>query len=117
MTDLVGRRVGAVEGTTSADFVLSSGARLVLSSDINSALDQLGTSKTEAVVFDRPVLRYLLNQRPDLDFRISEASYQPQDYGFAVGFSSPIHNSLVVALLQIRESGEMQEIVERWLGP
>jgi polar amino acid transport system substrate-binding protein len=114
--ELGGRDVGVVAGTTSEQFVLDSRARPVAAADIAEAVDQLLAGETDAVVFDRPILRYALSQRPDTALALSPLSYRPQNYGFAVAFGSPLAPDLDVALLALQEAGGLEGIEERWLG-
>ena len=114
---LSGRRVGTVAGTTSAEFATASGARLVPAADIESALSDLQAERTEALVFDRPILRYILEQNPTLALQLSEASYRPLGYGFAVRTDLPVRQRIGIALLRLTESGEAEAIAIKWLGP
>ncbi len=115
--DLAGRRVGSVAGTTSAEFASENGARLQAVADIDAAFADLQAERTEAIVFDRPILRYLLARNPGTDFLISEPSYRPQGYGFALAMDSAVRQEIVVAILRLQESGELDAIAEVWLGP
>ena len=115
--NLAGRRVGSVAGTTSAEFVSANRARLLEAADIDAAFADLQAERTEALVFDRPILRYLLARNPGTDFVISEASYRPQGYGFAVAPNSGFRQEIVTALLRLQESGELDAIADGWLGP
>ncbi|OGQ79108.1 MAG: hypothetical protein A2289_02955 [Deltaproteobacteria bacterium RIFOXYA12_FULL_58_15] len=114
--ELKGRKVGAADGTTSSRFVRQHGGTLVAARDLPSAVADLQAGRTEAVVFDRPALRYLLRQNSGWDLEIAAASYEPQGYGFAVALGSPLLHSMNVALLTLHESGELDDIVSRWLG-
>lgn len=119
--ELGGRDVGVVAGTTSEQFALDSRARPVAAPDIGEAIDQLLAGETDAVVFDRPILRYALGryalgERPGAELELSPLSYQPQNYGFAVAPDSPLAADLDVALLELQEAGDLARIEERWLG-
>jgi polar amino acid transport system substrate-binding protein len=114
--ELRGRRVGVVAGTTSGDFAESYGARPVAAADIGQAIDALVGGATEAVVFDRPMLRYALGESPELPLLLSQASYRPQNYGFAVGRESDLAEVLEIALLGLQESGERLAIEVSGLG-
>jgi polar amino acid transport system substrate-binding protein len=114
--ELRGRRVGVVAGTTSESFAASFGARAVPSPGIDQAIGALVAGDTDAVVFDRPMLRYAIGQSPELPLLLSEASYRPQNYGFAVAPDSALAPALDVALLELQESGDLLAIEESWLG-
>lgn len=114
--ELRGRPVGVVDGTTSEDFVASYGGRIVASPDLDTAIAALVAGETDAVVFDRPMLRYALTQTPELDLNLSTVSYRPQNYGFAVPRELPLADALDIAVLRLQEDGDLLEIEERWLG-
>lgn len=114
--DLRGRRVGAVTGTTSSLFVRRHGGTAIEFRSLDGAVRSLARREVSAVVFDRPALRHLLNHRPDLQLTISEASYDPQGYGFSVRHGSPLWVPIDVALLSLRQDGTIAAIASRWLG-
>ena len=115
--DLRGARVGVVRGTTSEAFASQFGSRSVPFPDLAGAVDALGRGETDAVVFDRPILAYLLKQNTELRFRLSDASYQPQNYGFALQPDAPLTDSIGLAILELQGEGELRRIEEAWLGP
>jgi polar amino acid transport system substrate-binding protein len=114
--ELRGRRVGVVTGTTSVAFVEGYGGRGIPVPDVGEAVAALAQGQTDAVVFDRPILRYTLSESPELALSLAEASYQPQNYGFALPFGSDLTREIDVTLLGLQESGALLEIEERWLG-
>lgn len=115
--DLHNRRVGVVRGTTSERFVTSHRARAVAAPNLDVAVKALVAKKTDAVVFDRPMLRYYLREHPDLDLRLASAEYQPQGYGLALPPDSPLRAPIDVALLELQALGELDAMAEDWLGP
>lgn len=114
--DLRARRVGAVAGTTSPLFVRRHGGTAIEFRSLDDAVRSLARRQVAAVVFDRPALRHLLNRRPDLQLTLSEASYEPQGYGFSVRHGSPLWVPIDVALLSLRQDGTIAGIASRWLG-
>ncbi|MEZ4395185.1 MAG: transporter substrate-binding domain-containing protein [Polyangiales bacterium] len=115
-SELRGRRVGTVRGTTSVPFIARQGAQSVLFNRIDRAVDALSQRRVDAVIFDRPVLQYITHTRTDLPLRLSESSFEPQGYGFAVRLRSPLRQPIDVALLSMHQSGEIASIAQRWLG-
>lgn len=115
-SELNGRRVGVVAGTTSETFAGSFGARVVPAATLDDAVAAIAGGETEVVVFDRPMLRYVLNQQPELALQLSQSSYQPQNYGFAAGRGSGLADELSLEILRVQQSGELAEIEARWLG-
>lgn len=115
-SELRGRRVATVRGTTSVPFISRQHATPVLFTRIDQAVDALGRRRVDAVIFDRPVLQYIVHSRTELALRLSEASFDPQGYGFAVRLQSPLRQPIDVALLSMHQGGEIGAINSRWLG-
>lgn len=115
--DLRGRRVAVVDGTTGADFARRRGARVVAAADLDAALDRVEAGEADAVVFDRPALRWRLSQRGNLAFVLSPHGYEPVGYAFATRHGDPLHDTLDAILLELAEEDATASIVERWLGP
>lgn len=114
--ELAGRRVAVVDETTSILFAKNQGARIVVADDLSAAVALLRQGSVAAVVFDRPMLRYLLHQNPDYPFNISEASYWTQGYGFASERNSTLRDEIDVAILKLRADNRLDAISEAWLG-
>lgn len=116
VSDLGRRRVGAVAGTTSPRFVSRHGGTAIEFPSLDAAARALARGSVTAVVFDRPALRYYLNQHPDLPLVLSEASYEPMGYGFSLRLGSPLRVPIDVALLSLRQEGIIASTANRWLG-
>ncbi len=107
--------VGVVAGTTSETFVRDRGGRVVAYDTLGDAFEAAATGNADAIVFDRPMLQYLLIQNPEIDLEVAPSGYQPQSYGFAAADAELAH-TISLAILSMRETGELGMIVEKWLG-
>ncbi len=116
-SDLRGTRVAVVEHTPGARFAADHGARTIGFVGLDRAIDALAHGKVDAVVFDRPMLRYYMSEHPELDLQVAEAGYQPQGYGFALPHGAKLLSEINVALLGLAESGVVHELTEQWFGP
>lgn len=119
--DLHGRRVAVVSGTTGADFTRRHGGRQVVRPTLDAALDAVAAGEADAVVFDRPALRWRLGQRERVRLGLSPHGYDPVGYAFAVravrhGGDRALRDRLDAAMLGLAERGATAAIVERWLG-
>ena len=113
---LADQRVAVVGGSPAVPFARRARARLVLVDDFEHGVARLRAGEVDAFVFDRPSLRYYLQKNPELDLVVSEASYLPQGYGFAV-MDAELQHTLNVALLRVMEGGAARRITTNWLGP
>jgi polar amino acid transport system substrate-binding protein len=113
---LRGRRVAVVPGTTSESFAANSLARLIPVPTVERAIQDLREGRADAVVYDRPILQYWLREHPEVDLMLSDRTYEPQSYGFALPLDSTLEHSLNLALQEARESGRLEAIRSKWLG-
>lgn len=115
-SDLFEKRVATVAGTTSANFLRSVGVRATTLPTIEDCLGLLRDEGYDAVVFDAPVLRYLVTH-DDADFaRIAGPVFQTEDYGLAFRTGDPLRKEFDQALLSIREDGTYDIIKQKWFG-
>jgi ABC-type amino acid transport substrate-binding protein len=112
---MLGKRAAVVPRTTGADAAQYFQARLVPVPDLDSAINAVKSRSADLVVFDYPALEYHLMLQPEPDLALSETRFSTQHYGFAVAQDSPLLFDLDVALLQLRESGDLKSIEEIWL--
>lgn len=113
---LSGMRVGVVSGSPAEDFVKKFGGRSISIENINDGFVKLSQKKVDAVVYDRPQLLYFLQQHENYDFELSEAEYNRLGYGFAFPISYDKMHIIDENLLQLEESGVVDQIVKEWLG-
>jgi polar amino acid transport system substrate-binding protein len=113
---LAGVRTAAVGGTTGERFARQHGARIIAAADLPAAVALVAKKQADAVVFDRPQLRYSLLHNPDVALTLSALSYEPQGYGFATARGSALGHQLSVALLATLESGAVESLTKDWLG-
>lgn len=115
VADLDGRMVAVVAGSTGESFASAHRARTISHPTLESAIAAVQNQEAAAVVFDRPMLRYWLSQHPDSPLQISDASYQPQGYGFAVAkTATALRNDLDRAILKLAEEGRIDALADRW---
>jgi ABC-type amino acid transport substrate-binding protein len=82
---------------------------------LGDVFESAATGDADAIVFDRPMLQYLLIQNPEIDLEIAPSGYQPQNYGFAAADEELAH-TISLAILAVQETGELDRIAEDWLG-
>jgi polar amino acid transport system substrate-binding protein len=92
--------------------------RIVTARSLNEAMDLLNNHKVDAVVYDRPQLKYYIRNHEELDLNLSKAEYNKQGYGFAfpphqVSF---VHN-VNLKLLRLKEHHKVKDILEDYFGP
>ena len=113
---LPGRKVAVLRHSPGEEFVQRYRGEITEVASLDEAYRLLKQQQVDAVVFDRPQLRYYLSQQHDAGLAVSSAEYMRQNYGFAMSLTSPLVHPLNVTLLQLQESGRVDRIVREWLG-
>ena len=114
--ELHGHTVAVLGSSPAQNFAEYYGANVQPVNSLQQGYQLLQKKEVDAVVFDRPQLLYFLQQRHDPTVRVSSAQYLPQGYGFAFPQGSNLAHQTNVRLLQLKESGRVNQIVEIWLG-
>lgn len=114
--ELAGETVAVLEGTPGVEFARRHGGHVLPVEDFEAAIDALRSNEARAFVHDRPILRYWRSEHPESELVLSPAKYDARGYGFALPHRSPHLNRLDVALLELDEADELEDIFERWLG-
>jgi len=114
-SDLRGKTVSVVAGTTSKTWAKIYGARPKEASSLDQAIDLLAKGEVDAVLFDEAPLRYYLQQTPEAPFKMASFSLANQTFGFVVPMNSDLRTPIDVILLQMQRSGEVKMITDRML--
>ena len=84
--------------------------------DVDAAVELAESGDAVAVVYDRPILRHYISEHPETSLVLSEASYEPRGYGFALAKHTEFLERINIALLELGEKGRIQAIVDTQLG-
>ncbi len=110
--DLSGKRVGAVVGTTSAQYLSQYPLKLVPFTNREEAYQALETEKIEAIVDDAPTLLYFAAKNPD--FRVVGNLFAKQSYAVVLPQNSPYQEKIDRIILQLKEEGEIEALNQKW---
>jgi polar amino acid transport system substrate-binding protein len=114
--DLRDARLATVRGSSSVEVVQKYSNRVQQVSTLADAVELLSNNKTDAVVFDRPAMKYYLSQNPQLNLKITELSLGTELYGFVLPINSQLTKQLNIQLRLMSEDNSLDEIVNRWFG-
>jgi ABC-type amino acid transport substrate-binding protein len=112
--DLPGARIGSVEASTSADWLRSNRLSFQDQGTVREGIAALARGELDAVVYDAPMLQYLIATRKGL--QVLPKILERQDYAFAVPRQSGLRESLNRALIEILTEPRWQQILSRYLG-
>ena len=115
-SDLFGKKVCTVAGTTSAGFLRTLGVGATGATSINDCYDGIEHHKFDAVVFDSPVLRYYAAHDGAGIAKIAGPIFATEDYGIAFRNGSELRKQVDETLLSMREDGTYDMIRDKWFG-
>ena len=112
---LNGRRVAVVEGTSGMELGQRGDMRIVSATNLRSAVQLLVDQKADALIFDRPAIRYHLKNNPDLALRLASFTLSEETYGFVIKPDSPLRTPMDVSILKLQRQGKVAAIANRLL--
>ncbi len=119
-TDLAGKAVGAVKGTTSVNTIkeVQPDCKIKAYAGYAEALDGLRNGDVAALTSDMLILKGLLLSAEDADkFRIAGERFSTEPYGIAIAQNqSAMRDAVNDALQRMWETGRWQRTFENWFG-
>ena len=94
LKDLYGKRVLTVPASTSAVFLDRKLIRYQSAPTAAKALEELAAGRTDAVIYDAPILRYLVAKSHAADLQVLPKLFARQDYGIALPPKTPFREEL-----------------------
>lgn len=122
LPDLQALRLGVAAGTTSlilAEDVIQPDSDVQVFNDNAAAVQALGTQQVDALVVDLPTAIYLAGV--ELDGGVVVGQFPPvdtapgEDWGMLFEQENPLVECVDYALLNLRQSGELDEITTTWM--
>ena len=116
--DLAGKRVGVLRDTIAVEAVGLRRGRRIEFATLDEACRALREERVRAVVHDRPLLRYRLQNEPG-GLTLVGGAFNVQDYAIAFPLGSEQRRPVNQALLRLREEeaqATYRGLLNRWLG-
>jgi len=114
--DLVHVRVGSVAGSTSSDYLGKNRIRFSSYKTASEGLHALAEGNIQALVYDMPILRYLIRKDYVGKLEVLPYPFDEQDYGIALRDGSPLREPINQVLLNIIYSPAWQDTLSLYLG-
>ncbi|MGB3097486.1 MAG: transporter substrate-binding domain-containing protein [Candidatus Deferrimicrobiaceae bacterium] len=114
--DLVHVRVGSVADTTSSDYLRENRIPFYPYKTASEGLRAIAEGKIEALVYDKPILQYLIRKEFPGDLEVLPTTFRRQDYGIALTAESPLREPINVVLLKIIRAPAWQGTLTHYLG-
>ena len=112
--DLPGHIVATTKGSVAAEFLKRHNLQIVEFSSIEQVYDSLLNKRSDAVVFDSPVLKYYANNEGKNKVQLVGEIFNPSNYGIVYSQKSPLRKAVNVALLKLYANGIYQQIYDKY---
>ncbi|WNC70324.1 transporter substrate-binding domain-containing protein [Thalassotalea nanhaiensis] len=116
LTDLNKLQIATLDGSTSEAFLQNNGYMIVTFADVKGGLQAITEGKVDAMVYDAPLLQYFVETEFKGEIEISPATFERQDYGFALTQGSELREPLNRVLIRIVRNDSWREKLEKYLG-
>ncbi len=110
-------RVGAIAGTETTEYLSRERIAYQVFADAEAGLSALQKGRIDALVYDRPLLLWLVNQHFPGSLRVLNGTFDPQAYAIALPLGSQLRMPINVALLDAIRSDWWRETLFAYLGP
>ena len=114
--DLGKVRTATVANSTSARRLLSRGISFSAFDDLGAAMQALAAGEFDAVVYDRPLLRYRVRTLYPERLRVLNITFEPQDYAIGLPPDSALREKVNRQLLAHSRGNTWEALVMRYLG-
>jgi ABC-type amino acid transport substrate-binding protein len=115
--DLFGKRVATVQKSTAAEYLAVQGMQTIELENVEKGYRLLETGKVDAVVYDAPVLQHYASKKGKGKVQVVGLIFKEKSYGIALPRKSDLRDRINIALLQLEESGEYEDVNKKWFGP
>lgn len=114
--DLHHVRVATVENSAAAEYLRDNGLRFRAAASPEDALDRLIAGESDAVVYDVPIMKYLINHNYRGRLRILPGHFVAQNYAFGFVADFPLTEKVNRALLRVTGEQKWEQILDTYLG-
>lgn len=115
-SDLPGVKVVAVAGSTSEEYLKRNYIGYETVTTVAEGLREVAKGRSEAMVHDAPVLRYLTLTQFRGQLVVTSGTFERQDYGVVLPAGSPVREQINQVLLRKIRQNSWHETLRRYLG-
>jgi polar amino acid transport system substrate-binding protein len=110
-------RVGAIAGTETTEYLDREHIVYQVFADAEAGLSALQKGRIDALVYDRPLLLWLIKEHFSGSLRVLDGTFDPQAYAIALPQGSDRRMPINVALLDAIRSDWWRQTLSAYLGP
>jgi polar amino acid transport system substrate-binding protein len=116
LADLSAVRVGAVRGTSTEDALSRMRIKYRTVVSPKDGFEALQEGTIDALVYDRPILAWMIHQDSSSSIELTDVTFEPQSYAIAMPSDSALRRPINVALLEAEEADWWKGVLFRYLG-
>lgn len=116
INDLHGHAVGTTRNSTSSVALERRYIEHSTFDDLDSMFAAFEAGDLDAIVFDAPVLAHYVTSHPARDPRLIGPVFSRDNYGIALPTDSPFAEDINLSLLNLRENGTYDQLIQKWFG-
>lgn len=116
VSDLPDVRVTTLAGSASAAFLDSRDISYKTVDTVQAGLTKMQNGETDALVYDKPILQYRINNGFADEITVLPDEIDRQDYAIGLPENSPLREQFNTGLLKIIDKPEWREQVQEYLG-
>jgi ABC-type amino acid transport substrate-binding protein len=114
--DLPGVRVVTLSDSTSEAYLRAEHIRYRAQQNSVAALEAVASGEADAMVYDAPLLQYLVSQQFGDQLQVLPNTFQRQDYAIALAPGSELRERINRVLVQRIQSPQWKDTLYRYLG-
>lgn len=115
-SDLSKVKVASIKDTTSGQWLARNQDSYTQADSLEAALADLNAGKVDAVVYDEPLLRWIIRQRYEGSLRVLPFTLERQDYAFALPTGSPLREPIDTSLLERINAPAWKDLLRNYFG-
>lgn len=116
LQDLPKVKVATVSNSASAAFLSDQGVGHISQPNIAPLIQSLSKGEIDALVYDKPILQYFVNQNYSADILVLPNTFDRQDYAIALRPGSPLREPINRALLELINEQQWDDVIGKYLG-
>lgn len=114
--DLARVNVASLEGSSSASYLERSRVVYQPYPSIAAGLEAVASGEVDAMVYDKPLLQYLIKENYPKQLEVLDLTFDPQNYAFALPSGSPLREEINRSLLKFISQESWQNLQHDYLG-
>jgi len=114
--DLNSNRIGTIKYTTSEIYMQSNRIVYIAYDSVEEGLEALNNGKINALVYDAPLLQYIINKEYKGEIEMIPNTFLRQDYGIALPQGSLFREPINRLLLKNIHEEQWQDLLYKYLG-